>query len=349
MSIAMAPASDLTPSTSSTAGAFFDWSVTVLAGVFLGGLFLDGWAHTHGRVDTSFFTPWHAALYAGYLATALVLVGRAAWGHARGAPWREAVPPGYGLSLVGAGLWIVGGPFDLAWHSMFGFEAGVEALLSPAHAVLALGFGLMASGPLRAALRRRAGTWREELPLVLSLAYVLANLSFFTQTAHPLANLWAAGTARRSSDATELGLVSLMLTAAIHTVAVLLFLRHRRLPPGAITILMGLPCVAMGFVYDHGAYPLWPVVGMTAAAIVADVLCTGLRPDALRPARFRGFAFAFPVLLYLGYFGALALTDGIGWSTHLWIGVIVFSGIIGWLASYVVLPPRWTHGADQMR
>jgi hypothetical protein len=82
---------------------------------------------------------------------------------------------------------------------------------------------------------------------------------------------------------------------------------------------------------------------------VADVLCTGLRPDARRPARFRGFAFAFPVLLYLGYFGALALTDGIGWSTHLWIGVIVFSGIIGWLASYVVLPPRWTHGADQMR
>src|SRR5688572_23413943 len=130
----------------------FDWAATVLSLTFLGGVYLDGWAHTHGRVDETFFTPWHAALYSGYLATAGLLVGRAAWGRARGASWGRMMPGGYLLSLLGAGFWVFGGPFDLAWHTGFGFEASVEALMSPAHVVLALGLGLMASGPLRAAL-----------------------------------------------------------------------------------------------------------------------------------------------------------------------------------------------------
>ena len=42
-------------------GAAFDWAATMLAGVFTGGLFLDGWAHTHGRVDDTFFTPWRSS------------------------------------------------------------------------------------------------------------------------------------------------------------------------------------------------------------------------------------------------------------------------------------------------
>ena len=348
MSLATSPSAELHRTLHApppnASGALFDWTITALGGVFLGGLFLDGWAHTHGRVDDTFFTPWHAALYSGYLATTLVLVGRAAWGHARGASWRRAVPAGYGLSLVGAACWIVGGPFDLAWHSLFGFEAGVEALLSPAHAVLALGFGLMASGPLRAALRRPRGRWLDELPLVLALTFVLADLTFFTQIAHPLSNLWAAGYAPLSSDAKELGLVSMMLVAAIDSVPVLLFLRLGRLPAGGVAILVALPCFAVGFVYDHGPYPVPAVVGMVTAGVVAELLRALLRPGPMRPAAFRSFAFAFPALLFLGYFGALALTVGIGWSTHLWTGTVVFAGIIGWLASYGVLPSHWVHG-----
>jgi hypothetical protein len=128
-----------------------------LSALFTGGVFLDGWAHTHGRVDDSFLTPWHAVLYSGYLATATLLVGRTVWGLGHGRSWRTALPDGYGLALAGVACWIVGGPFDFAWHFVFGFEANVEALLSPAHAILALGFGLMASGPLRAGLRRPRG------------------------------------------------------------------------------------------------------------------------------------------------------------------------------------------------
>jgi hypothetical protein len=47
--------------------------VTVLLATWLiGGLGLDGWAHStlEGRVE-SFFTPWHAVFYTGWTATAL--------------------------------------------------------------------------------------------------------------------------------------------------------------------------------------------------------------------------------------------------------------------------------------
>ena len=110
----------------------FDWTMTILSAVFVGGLFLDGWAHTHGRVDETFFTPWHAALYSGFLATALFLWGGLVWGVRRGHRWAAALPDGYGLSLLGVALWFVGGPFDFAWHAVFGFEVNVEALMSPA-------------------------------------------------------------------------------------------------------------------------------------------------------------------------------------------------------------------------
>ena len=52
----------------------FDWAMIVLSLWFVGGLFVDGWAHTHNKVDQSFFTPWHAILYSGWAVTALFLV-----------------------------------------------------------------------------------------------------------------------------------------------------------------------------------------------------------------------------------------------------------------------------------
>jgi hypothetical protein len=324
----------------------FDWIATVLSLIFMGGVYLDGWAHSHGRVDETFFTPWHAVLYGGFLAMAALLLGTAVWRVARGARWRAALPDGYGLSLAGVALWFVGGPFDLAWHSIFGFEANVEALLSPAHAVLALGFSLMTTGPLRAALRRPPGRWRDELPMLLSLTCSVSNLTFFTQIAHPLANLWAAGPRRWSQDVTELGIVSMLLTTVILTAPLLLLLRQGRLPVGAVSIMLGLNCIATGFLFDHGPYPVVPVAAMVAAAIAGDVLRAVLRPSASRPAAFRWFAIGVPVLLYAGYFAGLAVTAGIGYSPHLWMGVVVFAGVVGWLLSYLLLLPRTAVGCE---
>ena len=40
-----------------------DWAMALISCVIVFGLFIDGWAHNHDRVDESFFTPWHALLY----------------------------------------------------------------------------------------------------------------------------------------------------------------------------------------------------------------------------------------------------------------------------------------------
>ena len=37
-------------------GNRFDWMMVAVSFWFVGGLFLDGWAHNNGRVDNSFFT-----------------------------------------------------------------------------------------------------------------------------------------------------------------------------------------------------------------------------------------------------------------------------------------------------
>jgi len=327
------------PPTAPSSTPAFDWTVAVLSLVWLGGVFLDGWAHTHGRVDDTFFTPWHAVLYAGYTVLSAVLVGRAAWAIKRGTPWRASMPAGYGLALAGVAMWVAGGPFDLLWHSVFGFEANVEALLSPAHVVLAVGFGLMTAAPLRAALRRAPHGFVAELPMAVSLTCVVSALTFFTQIAHPLANVWAvAGSA--PARRVEFGIVGFLLTAVILTAPFLFLLRLGRLRAGTVTIAVALNSVLMGVLFDHGPYPLGLVVAFCLGAIATDVLRALLRPAASRPAAFRWFAVAQPALLYGAYFGGLALTTGIGYTAHLWMGVIVFAGVIGWLLSYVALPPR---------
>jgi hypothetical protein len=330
----------------------FEWAVTVLGALWLGGVYLDGWAHTHGRVDETFFTPWHAVLYAGYLVLACVLVGRWAWGVRRGAPWRRAMPDGYGASLAGVGCWIVGGPFDAVWHEVFGFEADVEALLSPAHTLLALGFGLMVSGPLRAALRRPRGRWIDELPMVLSLTCVVSILTFFTQIAHPLANLFGARGRSGGSDLTELGVVGLLLTSTILAAPLLFLLALGRLPAGAVVILIGINSVATGFVFDRGAYPVGAVVAFIAGALAAEIVRGLLRPAVKRAGAFLAWAFLLPVLLTAAYFLALLVTSGIAWSPHLWLGSIVFCGIAGWLVASLVrtrsVPPSALDGDERV-
>lgn len=317
----------------------FDWAVTALSALFLGGLFLDGWAHTHGRVDDSFFTPWHAALYAGYVATAALLVGRAAWGIRRGAAWRDAMPAGYGLSLAGVACWIVGGPFDAIWHTLFGFEADVEALMSPAHTLLALGVGLMASGPLRAALRRPRGRWLDELPMVLSLTFVISILTFFTQIAHPVSNLFAARGWPPGYEWTALGVIGTVFTSLVLVGPPLFLLKHGRLPAGAITIMVTLNAVAMGFLFDRRPFPRAVVASFALAALAADFVRGALHAGPAQRGAFRAFAIVFPVLLSGSYFVGLGLRTGLMWTPHLWMGTVVFCGVASWLVSYLALPP----------
>src|SRR5206468_5841643 len=70
---------------------------------------------------------------------------------ARRPPRPTLVPAGYGLGLVGVAMFVAGGVADGRWHTLFGVEVSVAALLSPSHLLLLGGGLLMVTSPVRSA------------------------------------------------------------------------------------------------------------------------------------------------------------------------------------------------------
>lgn len=251
------------------------------------------------------------------------------------------MPPGYGLSLLGALVFAVAGAGDLIWHTLFGIEAGVEALLSPTHLVLGLGLGLVASGPVRAAWQRpeQVSGWAAQWPMLLAATTTLSVLTFFSEYAHPVVYP-AAGAGHPSGGAEGFGVASILLQTMALMGTTLLVVRVGTLPAGSLTLMVTLNAAAMGFLTFQAAYPVALVIAAGAGGVLADLLRARLRPTVGRPAAWRLFAFVVPAVLYLCYFVALMVTEGIRWSVHLWTGSIMLAGLTGWLLSYLVLPSR---------
>ncbi|MGH2494207.1 MAG: hypothetical protein ACRDIV_05825 [Ktedonobacteraceae bacterium] len=330
------------PATTQPASSLlFDSMMIVFSCWFMGGLFLDGWAHTHiPRLET-FFTPWHAVLYSGYLSVALFLVISLYRNHVRGYAWSRALPSGYELSLLGAGIFAVSGVADMIWHILFGIEQNVEALLSPTHLGLATGLILCMSGPLRAAWRRPESMtrgWKALLPMLFSVAFIFSVFTFFTEYAHPFVRLTASSINPAAFPGSQvnvsLGLVSILFQAALLASVVLLVVRRFTLPFGAFTLIFTLNITLLSILGNH--YNLIPAAAL--GGLGADLLYWQLKPSMQRPDMLRLFAFAVPALFYLCYFLNLEIIRGIQWSIHLWLGSVFMAGIIGLLLSFLVVP-----------
>ena len=225
-------------------GPGFDWLMTALGAWLLGGLYLDGWAHIHTPGLETFFTPWHAVLYSGYLAGTVALVVTFVRNRRLGAARSRALPAGYQLSLVGACVFFFAGVADMLWHVTFGIENGVEGLISPSHLALALGGGLMLAGPLRAGLHRppeAESSWLARVPMVVSLTLVLSLLTFFTEYASPYGTMWVAEMPRTGSYAyLSAGMAGFVVQPAVLMGLVLFVLRRQPLPLGSLTVLLSV-------------------------------------------------------------------------------------------------------------
>lgn len=339
--IVISDAAKTTPTRQPSGGVGFDWAFLVPCTWLMIGISLDGWAHNHVPALETFFTPWHGVLYSGYLAVAAFLLVVVARNHQRGFAWQRAVPAGYGLSLLGVGIFAIGGVLDLIWHVLFGIERNVEALLSPTHLMLALGAVLMVSGPFRATWQRLPAKPAESrsnlFQMVLSLAYMLAIFTFFTQFANPIANSYAdQHTVEQLED---LGIASILLQTALFMGFVLFAMRRWRLPLGAFTLIYVLNSTVSSLMAKSS---LVIAVAILAAltGFLLDLLYKVLKPGAEGKAAIRLFAFAAPAVTNGIYFLGLFAIKGIAWSVHLWVGSIVMAGIVGLLLSYLLVPSR---------
>ena len=332
------------PRSISVSSLKFDWLMTALSALFVGGLYLDGWAHNHGRVDESFFTIWHAFFYSGYLLVGIAFAAATISNLMQGYPLPLAVPRGYRLTGIGLFIFAAGGVGDMVWHILFGIEDGIEALFSPTHIMLGIGIGFTVTGPLRAAWNRRGedAGWRKLAPAVFSLGIFLAALTFFMMFFFPVTvQLGTPGTGRgyfHDDLGKTAGLVGAVLTAAALTGPTLLALRRWRLPLGAVAAALGLAILGATIVDYEQPRMIWLALGMAAAALVVDYLAWRAQPSS-RPESLRWLAPAIPFLLYAGYYAVLLPTTGTTWSVHMWTSTIFIPALVCWLLSYLLLPP----------
>ena len=340
------PQSRTIPAAQAPATTFrwLDWALAIGGLWLLAGLHLDGWAHHRIELE-SFFTPWHAVLYSGYAVSAAA-VGLA-WldGLRKGRSWRDALPRAYRTSLLGAVLFMLGGGADMTWHTLFGIEQSLEALLSPPHLFLAVGGTLLITGPLRAGLYSPGQRPTVSLPAVLSLISMVAMISFFTVYANPWIEAsvpsghtifgFLPGFSLYGSNKAYL-LAGILLQTLVLMGAVFLLVRRFNLPFGMLTLLFTLP-VAMGAAMHEN----WGIISLALlGGLSADLLVRALRPG-LSDSGTRLFAFLSPAILYLLYFGAFKLTGQLGgWSFELWGGAVLLAGITGWLLSYAFFAPE---------
>ncbi len=323
----------------------FDLLVAVVSVIFLFGLFLDGWAHNHGQVDNSFFTPWHAVFYGGYALTGAVIVITHFRNVGRGHRWLRALPKGYSLSLVGVGLFALAGVGDMLWHETFGIEENLEALLSPTHLLLASSMFLIFTGPLLAAWHRASDNpgWRELFPAIAALTCLLSLMTFMTQYSHLLSRpMLLVGSRRGAGDFADIvGITDQVLPAALMVGVLLFALRRWRLPFGAATLIFTGHILLMQWMLFYRPNQLWISAAAVIGGLVADILIWQLKPSPHHPLALRLFSFVVPFTIVLVYMLVLNTFDprGLWWQVHMWLGVPFVAGIAGLFLSVIAAPP----------
>ncbi len=322
----------------------FDWVAILFSIWMVAGLHLDAWAHNTVEVE-SFFTPWHGVLYSGFVAVAIAIISMSLYNYRQVGSWKTAVPTGYSPSLLGITIFLAGGVGDMLWHIAFGIEENVEALLSPTHLLLAVGASLIVTGPLRSAWQRtnHAPKLSTLLPALLSLALLWSLFSFFTTYANAFSEATLAQGERPVGEELMfllqgLGIAGILLQVSVMMGIILLAVRRWTLPLGSFIALFTLSFSLTVAVHEDFRLIVTAVLG----GIAAEILYRWLNPSegAIRP--FRLFAAAVPAVLYSFYFATLALTGGIWWTIHLWAGAIVLASIVGYLFSYLLIPPPGT-------
>ncbi len=322
--------------------------VTALGGLWMViGLLYDGHTHVFTPGLETFFTPAHGVLYSGFLATGGWVLAQVLRARRAG---RQA-PAGYGLGLLGAGVFLAGGVADLGWHTLFGIEADVEALLSPTHLVLFAGAALLLTTPWRATWAtpgEAAPGARTFLPVLLSATATLTFVGFFVSYLSPFIGHIAPTTAafgqlggpphsEQLEQFQARGIANLLVTTVLLVGALLLVLRRWRPPAGTATVLFAVTAVALDAVFEFQAG--WLLLAAPVGGLASDALIARLRPAPSRPWALWAVGGLAPLALWLPYMGLLAARYELAWTAPIWGGAVVLSGFTGFALALLAAPP----------
>lgn len=319
------------------------------------GVFLDGWAHSKYEIIDTFFTPWHGVFYSGFLAMTVWIGWLVIRNHRPGVSWRDAIPTGYPMALVGLAIFALGAVGDFTWHQVFGAEVAGERLASPAHLLLFVGGLLIITSPLRAAWatdsEHFAPSLKQFLPTLLSMtlcttaaSYLLLNVWGFRSAellgTAQLRDLLAAVApeVRRTVEVMVQTRVfgSILLTNLLLLSPVLLMVRRWHIPFGSVTVIFTVVVTAMNSLTEFRMPEVMPIAFISGLA--ADTLIAWLRSSETRVAAFRVVATAIPAVLWTIYSVVTDLRWGLTVSPDLWLGGIFFAAVSGIGLSLVMVP-----------
>jgi hypothetical protein len=330
---------------------WWDDLITIVLGLWLiAGVFIDGFAHNNlrGTIE-SFFTPWHAILYAGFTISALWTMWLVARELRRGRTGFAAIPIGYELGLVGIAIFGLGGIGDMIWHQVFGIEVGNAALLSPSHLMLLCGGTLLVTSPLRSAWATltRQPKFVEFLPALLSSFAAFSFATFFQLHAWGLTNVpdgnnymnWVGGIRGSTSFniASNFANMGILFSNVIILAPLLLLLRRWKTPFGTFTILFGLNTVGMTVI--GGSVHWQAVLAMAVSGLFADLFIAKFNPSTKHILEFRILATLLPILIWGSHFLIRHIGEGIALELEFWTGTTVMAAFTGLVLSVLVIPP----------
>lgn len=292
-----------------------DVVTALLGGWFTLGLFLDAWAHNNVPKLETFFTPWHAVFYSGFLASAAWIAWTCRGPLLAGRRDLRSLPLGYASALVavvGFGVAAVG---DLTWHTVFGIEQDINILFSPTHLGLVTAMIVIVTTPLRAAWADQhvpsAPGFRLLLPGLLSLAFAATLVLLFLQYANALtygpqrivSGLSAADPATTSRLVASIFVTNLVLVAPLLTLA-----RRWVLPFGTATMLYTAVAALSGAITAFRNLPT--VIAVVVSGILVDLLARAMRPVPSALLRYRAFAALTCLVTWTVYVATAYATAG---------------------------------------
>jgi hypothetical protein len=325
--------------------------LTVIFGAcMIGGVFADAWAHKNILSEVQaegFFTLWHGLLYAGFTATA-AWTFYLAYRRRDRAPrwWIDGWPAGYKVGALGVLIFGAGGLGDMFWHTVFGIEVSIDALLSPSHLLLVVGSTLLLSSPTRSwwadgGSRRRTATAVAALALATMAASVFLGYALIFQ-GRSLPVLPYDGTEGSVGHLQAAhGVTSYVVTAALLAFSVLL-VHRRRATPGVVTAVTAIvalfPVVTAEFPSPQTAAALAAIGGAAVADWVLVALDRVRGVDATMRLPIAGAVVG--ALIAAPHLLALDIVAGVRWPIELWSGSVAVAGLAGMLVGGLASRPH---------
>jgi hypothetical protein len=344
-------------------------------------MFFDGRNHNNQVGQESFWSIAHLVLYSGATVLGLwiawiVVKHQIAAGIdvKRVMVDFKAIPVGYGVAIIGLAILAVAGPWDLIWHEIYGFEVGVDAIYSPSHLCLFFGALLTTSTGIRSMWAKAdiAPDLKTFAPVILSATlfigvsgfitmYLSAFMTNVTPTSDFVSDLKHFKDVR--SDQTiglnpgltgygddrwpynfysvSHGIAAMIVTGLVLLGPVLLMLRRWRVPAGAFTLIFLGFGLLVNVMTEYRDIVL--IVPLILAGVAADLVQTRLAAPGER-LTLGGIRVAGPVIgavLWLSYYGVLALDKGIGWTPTQWVGALLVGVMTAFGVAFLVAPPAY--------